>query len=329
MAKWVVVFVFVVSLFWILIPQILFVVSWSVGRLFNFKVTWTPWAWTSVALLSLWWILYAYGHYYGRFRFEVKTQVFEHPNVPDAFNGYRIVQISDLHLDGWKEHPNCLQNVVNEVNSLHPDLVCFTGDLVSMSHRELDGLLPILQGISAKDGVVSVLGNHDYSPYLPGLPNVDREKLVDTLVTRQREELGWELLLNQSKTIVRGRDSIAIIGVENQSCGAHQVIRRGNLKKAMEGTKGMFSILLSHDPSHWRGEVLYNTDIPLTLSGHTHAMQMRFFGWTPSKWIYPECDGWYEENGQKLYVNIGIGGTLPMRIGATPEITQITLRKFR
>lgn len=197
---------------------------------------------------------------------------------------------------------------------------------MSFDFHELEPLADVLKAMHATDGVVSILGNHDYDPYAPGLSPRERQARVDTLAHMQRHLLGWHLLLNEHMIIRRGTDSLAILGVENQSCGAHQVIRRGDLHRAMQGTDGMFRILLSHDPSHWRAEVLGQTDIPLTLSGHTHAMQFRILGFTPSRWVYPECDGRYDEQGQTLYVNIGLGGTLPMRIGATPEITLITLR---
>ena len=220
-----------------------------------------------------------------------------------------------------------LGNVIwlKELKALKPDLICFTGDLVSRDYTELEPLLPILKQLQAKDGVVSIMGNHDYDPYESHLPARERQQKVERLQEMERDELGWRLLLNEHLIVHRGADSMAVIGVENQSCGAHRIIRRGRLAEAMAGTEGLFSILMSHDPSHWRAEVVGQTSIPLTLSGHTHAMQMRLMGFTPSKWIYPECDGRYDEGSQTLYVNIGLGGTLPMRIGARPEITLLTL----
>jgi hypothetical protein len=177
-----------------------------------------------------------------------------------------------------------------------------------------------------KKAVYAVLGNHDYLPYAR-IGARERNSAVAELVRMQREELGWQVLLNESDVIRRDTDSIAILGCENQSVGAHPVIQRGDLRKTVQGVDSMFSVLLTHDPSQWRKEVLTETDIPLTLCGHTHAMQLRLFGFTPSKWIYPECDGLYSEGEQYLYVNIGLGGTMPWRIGATPEITLITLKR--
>ena len=138
--------------------------------------------------------------------------------------------------------------------------------------------------------------------------------------------MGWQLLLNENRLIVRGNDSIAIIGVEND--GKPPFPAMGDLPRATSGTDRLFKLLLSHDPSHWRRKVLPDTDIQLTLSGHTHAMQFRLGGFSPSAWIYPEWGGLYTENGRGLYVNMGIGSVMiPYRFGAWPEISVITLRK--
>ena len=327
MSKFFLIISVIFSLLLLLIPQVVFAVGWLAARLFHGHLAWRPFLWAGLALVAAWWGLYAYGHLWGRFRFEVKPVAYRNNALPPAFDGYRVVQISDLHMDGWAGHQAELSRVVQGVNQLQPDLIVFTGDLVSFNYHELDELGPILSRLTARDGVLSVLGNHDYAPYQRGLSARQREALVDSLVRYQRERLGWQVLLNEHVVLRRGADSLAVLGVENQSCGVHQAVRRGRLREAMQGTDGMFRILLSHDPSHWRAEVLPQTDIPLTLSGHTHAMQFRILGFTPSRWAYPECDGRYDEGAQTLYVNIGLGGTLPMRIGATPEVTLFTLRR--
>ena len=327
MSKFFLLFVLTVSFFWWLLPQVVYVVGWLVGLVFRQHLAWRPFAWAGVCLLALWWMVFAYGNRVGRFRWEVKAVNYENAMLPTAFDGYRLVQISDLHLDGWTGRRDRLSRLVEEINALEPDLIAFTGDLVSFNYHELEPFVDILASLRAKDGVVSILGNHDYDPYERGLTSSERQQRIDSLVAMQRTALGWRLLLNENCIIRRGTDSVAVLGVENQSCGAHNIIRRGRLSQAMAGTEnGTFRILLSHDPTHWRAEVVGQTDIPLTLSGHTHAMQFRLFGFTPSRWIYPECDGRYDAGAQTLYVNIGLGGTLPMRIGATPEITLLTLR---
>lgn len=319
------IFSLVVTLLWLLVPQALYVLCLLVGCATHLHVPWRPFAWGSVLLALLWWGVYAYGHWVGRFCWEVKRWTYADCRVPQAFRGYRIVHISDLHLDGWRGQEHRLQQVVRDINALQPDLICFTGDLVSFDYSELQPLLPVLRQLQARDGVVSIMGNHDYDPYERDIDPALRASKVQRLEQMERDSLGWQLLLNQHLILHRGTDSLAVAGVENQSCGAHRVIHRGRLADALCGTEGLFTILLSHDPSHWRAEVVGRTDVPITLSGHTHAMQVRVLGFTPCKWVYPECDGRYDEGRQTLYVNIGMGGTLPMRIGARPEITLLTL----
>lgn len=315
-----------------LVPHVIYIMVRLVGLMAHFRIGYRPFGVAALILVAVWLVIAIYGNVYGRFRHEVKQVNLTFSNLPASFDGLRIIQISDLHLDGWVGHEKELQKRIDEINALQPDIICFTGDLVSLSPKELKPFIPILKQLrtnsSNKRGAVySVLGNHDYLPYTRiGLRA--REAAVKELVRMEREELGWKVLLNESDIIRRGNDSIAILGCENQSVGAHPVIQRGDLRKALKSVSDeQFSLLLTHDPSQWRKEVVPETDIPLTLSGHTHAMQLRILGFTPSKWIYPECDGLYTEGNQHLYVNIGLGGTLPWRIGATPEITLITLKR--
>ncbi len=315
-----------------LLPHIIYILAKLVGLVIHLRISYRPFGYAALVLVAVWILTAIYGNVYGRFRHEVKQVNLTFSNLPASFDGLRIVHISDLHLDGWVGHEKELQKRIDEINALQPDIICFTGDLVSLSPNELKPFIPILKQLrtnsSNKRGAVySVLGNHDYLPYTRiGLRA--REAAVKELIRMEREELGWRVLLNESDIIRRGNDSIAILGCENQSVGAHPVIQRGDLRKALKSVSDeRFSLLLTHDPSQWRKEVVPETDIPLTLSGHTHAMQLRILGFTPSKWIYPECDGLYTEGNQHLYVNIGLGGTLPWRIGATPEITLITLKR--
>lgn len=325
----------IISVLLALLPHIIYVPVKLMGMVAHFRVSYRPFGIAALVLVVVWVLTAIYGNVYGRFRHEVKQVQLTFSNLPAAFDGLRIVHISDLHLDGWVGHEKELQQRVDEINALSPDIICFTGDLVSMSPDELKPFVPILRQLRTnssllrgdkRGAVYAVLGNHDYMPY-SRIGVRERNTAVAELVRMEREELGWTVLLNESDVIRRGNDSIAILGCENQSVGAHPVIQRGDLRKAISGNESTFSILLTHDPSQWRKEVLPETDIPLTLCGHTHAMQLRLLGFTPSKWIYPECDGLYSEGEQYLYVNIGLGGTLPWRIGATPEITLITLKK--
>lgn len=189
---------------------------------------------------------------------------------------------------------------------------------------ELEGFQDILAQLHAKDGVYSILGNHDYGSYYHWKNLKEQVNNIDNLI-RMQKTMGWKLLNNEYDILHHEGDSIALIGVEND--GEPPFSQFADLKKATKGTDGMFRILLSHNPTHWRREVLPDTDIELMLAGHTHAMQAIMFGHSLASLIYPEWGGMYTEEDRGLYVNIGIGYVgLPFRFGAWPEITVITLR---
>lgn len=276
-------------------------------------------------LLLLPWVAWVYGTVVERNCSRVKRVEVESENLPATFDGYRVVHISDLHLKSFEGRGKALQRAVDKINALNPDVVVFTGDLVSYGHWELDGLQDILSELKAKDGVYSVLGNHDYSEYYRWPSQQERVEALEILKRRQRD-MGWQLLLNENRTIARGEEKISIIGVENISGDKH-FRTYGDLAKAMQGVDGEYKILLSHDPTHWRSGVVGQSDIDLMLAGHTHAMQVMLLGWSPSSLIYDEWGGLYSEGGQYLYVNRGMGQTVfKARIGATPEITLIELK---
>lgn len=314
-----------ISIVLVLVPHIIYLIAKLVGWLAHWSIRYRPFGYTALALMGIWVVLAVYGNMYGRFRFEVKELCVQNSSLPEAFRDYRIVHISDLHLDGWEGHTDRLQVIVDSINAQHPDLIVFTGDIVSLHEDELTPMIPVLKNLKAQDGIVSILGNHDYMPYQRGWNSAEKVQHRQTLVDMQRNELGWQLLMNEHSIIRHGGDSIAILGTENMSVGTHPVIQRGDLKKAMAGTDGMFRILLTHDPTYWRHSVLEKTDIPLTLSGHTHGGQFEFFGLYIAAFIYKEYAGLYTEGAQQLYINLGLGGTAPMRVGATPEITLIKL----
>lgn len=277
----------------------------------------------AIALFSMAYLIF--GATEGKQHFQVNEVEIESVDIPHAFDGYRIVQLADIHAGSWGENTEAMQKAVNIINKLKPDLIVFTGDLVNNLASELDTFIPIFSQLNAKDGVYSVLGNHDYSTYINWDTPQQQEEQLDSLKSKQAQ-MGWTLLNNRHVKIYQDKDSIALIGVENS--GRPPFPDRAKLTEAMNGTEGMFKILLSHDPSHWRREVLPQTDIQLMLSGHTHAMQTKIFGFTPAQFVYPENDGLYQEGEQMLYVNIGLGHLLyPMRLGAWPEITLLTLRK--
>ena len=275
------------------------------------------------ALFVMGYILY--GALFGTENFKVRETTILSKDLPQGFENYRIVQISDIHCGSWAGNPQALQKAVNIINAQQPDLIVFTGDLVNNIATEVDEFMPVLSQLKAKDGVYSVLGNHDYAMYIRWESPEKKEENLNALKQKQAD-MNWNLLNNRHVKLYQNGDSIALIGVENS--GRPPFPNYAKLPEAMEGTEGMFKVLLSHDPSSWRREVLPETDIQLTLSGHTHAMQTKIFGFSPSAWVYPEYEGLYTENGQLLYVNIGLGHLMyPLRLGAWPEITLLTLKR--
>ena len=272
-------------------------------------------------------VLILYGCLIGRNIYKTERIQLEFDNLPAAFDGYRIVHISDLHARSFENRHKSLQKAVAEINTLEADLTVFTGDLITLVPEEIDSISHILKEIQSRDGIFSILGNHDYGIYA----DREHEKLtpIEDKISKLLEkemEIGWKPLVNEAEIIRRGSDQIALIGVENTSASSH-FPSRGKLDAASAGTDGHFRILLSHDPTHWDMEIS-GRDYPLTLSGHTHAMQLSIFGWSPSSLIFKQNKGLYSSKGQYLYVNTGLGETIfPARIGARPEITLITLKR--
>ena len=267
----------------------------------------------------------AYGSFFGITRFEVKEVEYSSPRLPDGFDGYRIVQLSDIHIGSWQGRQKSIQKLVDMANGQKADLIVFTGDLVNQQSHELDAFAPILSQLHAPGGVYSILGNHDYGTYYHWKSPEEESANLDYLL-HQQAAMGWTMLNNDHAIVWHKGDSIALVGVEND--GEPPFSQFADLPKALRGTDGMFKILLSHNPTHWRREVLPQSDIDLMLAGHTHAMQAIFFGHSLAELMYPEWRGMYTEDGRSLYVNIGIGYVgLPFRFGAWPEITVITLKK--
>lgn len=322
---------------------------------------WPVWStsarWVGIALSVAVALIFIVGFTWGWKQISVTKVRYAHTSVPSSFDGYKIVQFTDFHIGTLSGHPEVVQNIVDSVNALQPDLIVFTGDLVSMTSAEEAEFHEILRGFKAKDGVVSIMGNHDYMMYAYGHRGTEDDGKLKTTKAQvddihrlqdAERDLGWHLLLNDNYIIRRGADadgqggdSIAIVGVENDGDGKH-FPQYADLDKAQKGIQpGTFKILLSHDPSHWRRSIIPDTDIPLQLSGHTHAMQFMLFGWSPSRWAYPEWKGEYTydpdpttgasrraELRRTLFVSSGIGEVgIPFRFGALPEIVEITLHK--
>ncbi len=257
---------------------------------------------------------FAYGFVFGYRRLKVREVECASPDVPESFDGYRIMQVSDLHLGSFSRHPEFITKVVDTALAQHCDVVLFTGDLMNFSPDEIVPYFGTLSRLTAPDGLFSVMGNHDY---VGGHANKVRDL---------QRQMGWRLLDNAHHVVRRGTDAIALVGVENMGNGPF--VRKGDLAKALGALpKGMFKVLLSHDPSHWRREVLGSSDVQLTLSGHTHGAQLCVGRFSPAWLTYHEWGGAYHSDGRMLYVSLGIGGTVPFRLGPWPEINVITLRR--
>jgi len=290
---------------------------------------------TSAGIATFVMLFYFSGMFFWVNDYKLNTVELPVKNLPAVFDGYKVVQISDIHLGSFlTDDP--LNKMIRIVNDQHPDVILFTGDIVNFTTDEVYPFEDKIKKFSAKDGIYSILGNHDYGEYSQWDSQEDKD-LNDKALFDFYKRIGWQLLRNQNSIIIRDSASIAIIGVENWS-ETKRFGKKGDLRKAIAGAElTPFKILMSHDPSHWDGEV--NTAYPkidLTLSGHTHAFQLAIetgsVKWSPASMLFKEWGGLYEkvhENGEKqyLYVNRG-AGTLgyPGRIFTRPEITLIILR---
>lgn len=267
---------------------------------------------------------FVFGFIEGWKRLELKHITFTSPDLPPYFDGYRLVQITDFHLGSFPPGNDFVQKVVDATNNEEPDMILFTGDLVNNQASEVEPYLDTLGQLHASDGIYSIWGNHDYCEY-GNNHSIGALKRNRRMLYGYQESLGWHQLMNDHHVVSHGMASIAVIGVENP--GQPPFTNRSNLKKAMKGLNpDMFKILLSHDPHHWRREVV-GKKIQLTLAGHTHAGQLKIGKWTPARMAFKEWGGAYRIGEQMLYVSSGIGGSFPFRLGAWPELTVITLKR--
>jgi predicted MPP superfamily phosphohydrolase len=277
-------------------------------------------------------LLYGFSN---KYNYRIHRLKLGYKNLPPAFKGLKVVQISDIHAGSFGDKAAVMKGV-ETINAQKADLVLFTGDLVNDRSLEMDDYMEVFRQIKAPLGVFSTLGNHDYGDYFPW-PDKDaggysemRVKNLDRL-KEIHGELGWRLLMNEHVLLEREGQQIAVIGIENWSA-IKRFPRYGDLKKAYSGTEAIpFKILLSHDPTHWRAQVQPEyQDIDLMLAGHTHGMQFGVeipgFKWSPAQYLYKEWAGLYKQGEQRLYVNRGFGFLgYPGRVGILPEITVIEL----
>lgn len=272
-------------------------------------------------------MLYGFGNKYN-YRIHHKKLSFD--NLPAAFQGLRILHISDIHSGSFTDK-QAVERGVEHILSQQPDLILFTGDLVNDRASEMEPFMDVFSRLEAPLGVYSTLGNHDYGDYVQWPSGgISKEENMERL-KGVHKELGWRLLLNEHVAIEKDGHSLALIGIENWSAKAN-FPRHGRLDKAYQGAeKHPFKILMSHDPSHWEAEVLQHyPDIDLMLSGHTHGMQFGVeipgFRWSPVQYFYKQWAGLYRKEKQHLYVNRGFGFIgYPGRVGIMPEITVLTL----
>lgn len=303
----------------------------SVPRLFGHKrikpVTIAGLVTAIILFGAIWW-----GAAINRFAIDDKEVDIELTDLPEGFDGYRIAQFSDLHVGTYGNDTSYVSRLVDHINSLDADLIVFTGDIVNRKTDEITPFVEVLGRLHAPDGVIAILGNHDYGDYMTW-PSDDAKRKNMQMLYDAYDTAGINLLLNQTEWIRRGNDSIAIIGVENIGDPPFPIY--GSLSKAYPTPDdSVTKILLSHNPAHWVDSISGNdkTRIPLTLAGHTHAMQIEMFGISPAALRYKTWGGLYADPHERhqLYVNIGAGTVgMPMRLGATPEVTLLTLRRRR
>ena len=272
-----------------------------------------------------------YGMYKGRYNYRVLNYTLEYENLPDGFDGFQITQISDLHCGSF-DNTKKVAYGLDLIDKQKSDLVLFTGDMVNNKANEARPWVEFIAKIKAPYGKFSVLGNHDYGDYSDWENEADKKQNMEEMY-QIHQDMGFDLLLNESRYIEKNGDRIALVGVENWGAGRFK--KAGDLEKSISKIEpNDFKILLSHDPSHWEAEVIPHAyPFHLTLSGHTHGFQFGieipgWIKWSPIQWRYKQWAGIYENKEQKLNVNRGFGYlAYPGRVGIWPEITVITLKK--
>lgn len=285
----------------------------------------------AVGLAAIPFLSLIYGVFKGKYDFRVIKQAVFFEDLPESFDGFTITHISDMH-SGSLDDPEKIQYAVDLINEQNSDLVVFTGDIVNSLASEMTPWIETFKGIhNAPFGKFSILGNHDYGEYI--IFDTEEEKVANfNGIKGLHEKIGFELLLNENRIFTKGKDSIALVGVENWG---HRFKKVGDLTVASKGlTDSDFKVLLTHDPSHWEHEV---KDDPrkyhLTLSGHTHGFQFGieipgFIKWSPVSFVYKQWAGLYQHLDRFIYVNRGLGfHGYSGRVGIWPEITVLKLKK--
>ncbi len=287
------------------------------------------WTITAIFFSLLTFYIITDGIYRGNKQFQIRRVTIGFPDLPPAFNNFTIAQFSDIHLGSWRDKKT-VEEMLSAIQSLRADMIVFTGDLINVHISETDPYKDGFHKLTALAGKFAILGNHDVGDFARRKRKEAIGRHIPAL-ERFYEARGFDLLRNQHKFIYKGLDSIAIAGTDNWS--KHRHLQMGDLKQALLGIQdSCFTILLTHDPSHWNEEVLPLSNVSLTLSGHTHAGQLVFHfagrTWSPVSLLYPHWNGLVQEGNRYLYVNPGLGFVgFTARTGIPPEITFFTLRK--
>ncbi len=318
--------IYMIAMGLVVVPKVLFALCSGIGllccRMMGGHRNWgNLLAWVFIA--GNWYVL-VYGFMIGIDKFEVKRLDLYFDNLPPAFDGYRIVHFTDAHVGTLVSRDiQLLKRDLDSINAQYADLIVFTGDLQNVQPNELDPVQELLASLRARDGVVSVLGNHDYSKYIHTDSIVEAANRAET-IARERQ-CGWQVLLNEHIALHRGQDSIVIAGAQNYGDPDS-----ANIQSTLRGVdRQTFTVMLQHNPAAWDKTIVPTHQVALTLSGHTHGGQMSIFGWRPTCLTYAEDYGHYERAGCQLYVSSGLGGLVPFRFGLPPEIAVITLHKSR
>lgn len=310
------------------IPKVCLVACAALGRLFK-KIMHSRWNWGThiggvMGVISI--FVTVYGSTIGFNKFEVKRVDFSSTRLPEKFDGYRIVLFSDAHVGSYTgKSRQILSDAVDSMLALRPDAIFFLGDIQNTLPDEIEEHLATLSRLKAPDGVFSVLGNHDYSKYQGG--TMEEKLAAEEKTKKYQRDIGWHLLLNEHLSIHHGKDSIVLAGMQgNEQLGVDRGV--ANYENTVAGIgEGAFTIMLVHNPLHWRKLVVPHIDAPLTISGHTHGGQIRLFGLSTTTFGFKEDYGMYELEGKKIYVTSGLGALIPLRFNVTGEVVLLTLHK--
>ena len=307
------------------LPKFVLSLFWLIGR----KALGLPMPLTagiSLGLAAGVGLFFLYLIFYVSRHLKVHAESLSFDRLPETFDGFRICQLCDLHLGSFGKTSAYVRRIIDATLSQHPDIILFTGDLVNFESSEAQPFLKELSRLAAPMGVFAVRGNHDY--LLHGHHDEqERQEDMNRLLAME-QGLGWQVLRNEHALVHRGDGTLAVVGVDNISANPFFNKADGDFSRALSGLPdGIFKILLSHDPSHWRAEVVPEGNVSLTLSGHTHGLRYKLAGRHISHWHLPESAGTYTEKDQILHVSKGLGSAFAFRIGGFPNIDLITLQR--